>query len=124
MKIKQHCIILTILSVLSFGPVYADEPRIEAYQSAFHVDKTVMACGKVVEVKMNAKLTYLNLDKPFPDQTLGLLIWEDKIPEFETKFGNLSTLQNQRVCARGKITEYKDSLQMKLTNPQFLRLMK
>ncbi|MDG2790252.1 hypothetical protein R7Z80_17645 [Vibrio sp. 1733] len=115
--------LFVVLATLS-NQVTAKEQRIEAYRAAFHVGETVMACGVVAQVHKGKKATYLNLDKPYPNQSLAVLIWDDKLDGFENRFGYLRNFSNQKVCARGKITEYKDSLQIQVSNPQFLRLMK
>ncbi|MBC3618690.1 hypothetical protein H8R01_15560 [Vibrio metschnikovii] len=110
--------------LLSFSsPLIAEEQRIESYRSAFHVGQTVMVCGVVANVFKGNRATYFNLDKPFPNQTLNIVIWDNKLDGFERRFGNLSKFNDKRVCARGKITEYKNNLQMQVSNPQFLRLM-
>lgn len=103
---------------------HSEEPKIEAFKAAFHVGKSVMACGKVAEVKEGRSVIYLNLDKPYPNQTLGLLVWSSDRDRFEQRFGKLETFRGERVCARGQIEDYKGSLQIKLSNPQFLRLIK
>lgn len=82
-----------------------------------------MACGTVAQVANNKKAHYINLDNRYPNQTLSILIWNNKLEGFEQRFGKLKQFENQRVCARGKITEYKNTLQMQVSNPQFLRLM-
>lgn len=118
---------LTALIIVSFGlscGVQASESRIEAYKAPFHVGETVMACGEVVQVSKGKKAHYLNLDNKYPNQTLTVLIWDNNLQGFEARFGELSQLEQHRVCARGKITEYKNSLQIQVSNPQFLRLMK
>jgi len=102
----------------------ASEQRIEAYKAPFHVGETVMACGRVAQVSKGKKAHYLNLDKRYPNQSLTVLVWDSNLKGFEQRFGNLTKFKNQRVCVRGKITEYKNSLQIKVSNPQYLRLMK
>lgn len=110
-----------ILSSVAHG---GEEPRIEAFKAAFHVGKSVMACGKVAEVKESRNVIYMNLDKPYPNQTLGVLIWSSDRDRFEQRFGKLSAFRGERVCARGKIEDYQGHLQIKLSNPQLLRLIK
>ena len=99
------------------------EDRIPASKSPFYVGKTVMACGRVAQVTTRSSATYINLDSPFPNQTLGLVVWARNVDEYEARLGSLSGLSDRMVCARGKITEYHGKLQMLMDNPQFLRLM-
>ncbi|MGC9403964.1 hypothetical protein ACP43V_16050 [Vibrio genomosp. F10 str. 9ZC157] len=120
---KNKIVMLLILLGASFL-TNAAEPRIEASKAAFHVGETVMACGTVAQVSKGKKAHYLNLDNRYPNQTLAVLIWNNNLKGFEQRFGQITQFENQRVCARGKITEYKNSLQIQVSNPQFLRLMK
>lgn len=99
------------------------EGRIATIKAPFYVGQTVMACGVVAQHSIGKKANYLNFDKPYPNQSLSALIWNDKTAGFEQRFGNLKSLVNQRVCVRGPITEYKNTLQIVVSNPQFLRLM-
>ncbi|QGM99583.1 hypothetical protein F7D14_06105 [Methylocystis parvus] len=96
---------------------------IEALKAPFHVSESVLACGRVAQVSAHPEITYINLDRPYPDQTLALVVWQNDLAAYEARFGNLSALEGRRVCAQGVIEEHKGSLQMILKNPQFLRLM-
>ncbi|PMH46201.1 hypothetical protein BCU68_08690 [Vibrio sp. 10N.286.49.B3] len=118
-------IVLIILSavMLSFN-VQSSEEKIEASKAPFYVGKTVMACGQVAQVSKNNKANYLNFDKKYPNQVLMALIWENKLQGVEKRFGNIKNLEGRRVCVRGKITEYKNKLQIQVSNPQYIRLMK
>lgn len=101
----------------------AAEPKIEAYKAPFHVGKSVMACGRLAEVKHFSNRHYLNLDKRYPNQTLTILVWNKDYRWFENRFGDLDDYIGRRFCARGKIEDYKHNIQMQVKNPQFLRLM-
>jgi hypothetical protein len=51
------------------------------------------------------------------------LVWKTDYPKFTQRFGNLNQYVNKHVCARGVITAYKNTLQIQMSNPQFLRVM-
>ena len=114
---------LLIGIVFSFGAV-AQELKIESYKVPFHVGETLMVCGNVAQVSKGKKASYLNLDNRYPNQSLSVLIWNSNLNNFEQRFGDLRNFNSQRVCVRGKVIEYKNHLQMHISNPQFLRLMK
>ena len=99
------------------------EEQIEAVKSPFHVGESVLACGRVAQVSGRSEVTYINLDRPYPNATLALVIWQSNLPAYESRFGRLSLLEGKRVCARGMIEEYRKGLQIIMKNPQFLRLM-
>ena len=97
--------------------------KIEAKESKPYFGQYVTACGTVVQVKKMSKMTYLNIDYRYPNQSLTLLVWDTNINTFNKKFGNLTSLVNKRVCAIGDITKYKGKLQIHVDNSDLLRLM-
>ena len=113
----------SILAIASVSAT-AQEVKIEAIKAPFHVGKSVMACGQLAEVKHFDNRHYLNLDRTYPNQTLTLLVRDNKKKRFKESFGRIDGMVGKRFCARGTIEEYKNNLQMKVNNPQFLRLMK
>lgn len=112
-----------IAALLSVSTLHAAELRIEAFKAPFHVGESVMACGVLAQVTSASKQVYLSLDKPYPNQTLTVLVWKTDYPKFTQRFGNLNQYVNKQVCARGVITAYKNTLQIQMSNPQFLRIM-
>ncbi len=115
---------IILLCLFCIGSLQAAELRIEALKAPFHVGESVMACGILAQVTERPKQTYLSMDKPYPNQTLTLLIWADNYQQFIQRFGGMKQHINKRVCARGVIEEYKNTLQINVVNPQFLRIMK
>lgn len=115
--------IVMSLMLLASCTTYAQETKIEAFKAAFHVGESVMICGKLVQLKHLDNRHYLNLDKSYPNQTLTILVWDNDYRWFESRFGNLDSMKGSRICARGVIEQYKNSLQIEVKNPQFLRLM-
>jgi len=116
-------VLALILGLTAAPRLSRAEEQIEALRAPFHVGESVLACGKVAQVSARSGVAYINLDRPYPNQSLALVIWQSELAAYETRFGKLSTLEGKRACARGTIEEYRKSLQMILKNPQFLRLM-
>ena len=104
----------TLISLLSLMfisvTVNAQEIKIEANKAAFHVGKSVMACGQLVETKHLSNRHYLNLDRKYPNQSLTLLVWDKDYQWFESRFGKIDDMIGSRFCARGKVEEYKNNL--------------
>lgn len=100
-----------------------DAPRIEATKAPFYVGRTVLACGQVAQVSAFKKGTYLNLDAPYPRQSLTVTVWDRDAPEAVKKFGQLDGLKGRRVCALGEVAQHRKYLQLEITNARFLRLM-
>ncbi len=58
--------------------------------------------GRVAQVTARATLTFLNLDKPFPDMPLSGVIFANRT----NQFGDLDRLKGKLVLITGPITEY------------------
>lgn len=56
-------------------------------------------------------------------QLYGISSQDEDKKEFEQKFGQLASLKGKQVCGFGKITEYKQHLQITLKKAQYLSLM-
>ena len=121
----KKILVTLAVSILSLSSIAsnANEPKIKAFKAPFHVGKTVMACGDLAQVKHLSNRHYLNLDKKYPNQTLTILVWDSDYRWFEERFGSIDGFVGRRFCARGKIEEYKNNMQIQVSNPQFLRLM-
>ena len=119
----KKAVIFTVSGLLLSTIPYAAEPKIEAYKAPFHVGKSVMACGNLAQTKHLSNRHYLNLDKKHPNQSLTILVWDNDYRWFEEKFGKIDSYVGRRFCVRGTIEDYKGNLQIKVSKPQFLRLM-
>lgn len=100
------------------------EPTIDSSKAAFYVGKEAMVCGTVYEVKPFSKGAYINIGARYPNQHISFLVWDSDLPKFTQRFGGLDVFKDARACARGLIESYKNTLQIKVSNPQFLRLLK
>jgi hypothetical protein len=63
--------------------------------------------------RSRGKPTFINFDKPYPNQDFTLMIWDDDRPGF----GNLGKYAGHQVCARGVITEYHGKPEMVVHDP-------
>ncbi len=100
------------------------ESTIDSSKAAFYVGKDVMVCGTVYEVRPFSKGTYINVGARYPNQHISFLVWETDHQKFNARFGGLGVFQGAQACAQGLVENYKSKLQIKVSNPQFLRLMK
>lgn len=90
--------------------------------AARHVGETATVCGVVASAKYlersKTKPTLLNLGEPYPDEIFTVVIFgRDR-----SKFGTPETaLKGRRVCATGKIEEYRGVPEIVLADPQQLK---
>lgn len=101
-------------------PVPAQQ-RIAAGDAKAHVGENATVCGTVASARFAASTkgqpTFLNLDKPYPNQVFTVLIWGND----RNKFGAPeSTYRDKRICVTGKITEYRGVAEIIATEPSQL----
>ena len=110
------------ITLFSMSLSSSADTQIKSTDAAFHVGKSVIACGVVIETKRFKRGIYLNMDKPYPHQSLTLVAWEDDLPAFQERFGSVEKLEGKAVCAQGQINQYRGNSQISLTNAYSLKM--
>src|SRR5215470_11859544 len=85
----------------------ADAASISAADASSHVGENVTICGVVASAnyaaRSRAQPTFLNLDRPYPNQVFTAVIWGSD----RAKFGAPeASLQGKRICVTGVIQLY------------------
>ena len=96
----------------------ADKPRLTAAQAKEHIGEEAIVCGLVASTRYadtsRGQPTFLNLDKPYPDQLFTIIIWGRN----RAKFGRPEVdLKGKRVCAEGLIESYRGTPQIEAKEP-------
>ncbi|HYL63657.1 MAG TPA: DNA-binding protein [Candidatus Methylomirabilis sp.] len=111
---------LFVLFLVLSGSVSAlGQKKLTAIEAKEHYGEAATVCGEVVSatysVSSNGQPTFLNLDRPFPNQIFTVVIWgEDR-----SKFGNPEdAYKGKRICATGKITAYAGLPEIVATEPK------
>ena len=98
-------------------PFAAAAACISAGEAQRHVGENTCVCGAVASshyVPKGRQPTFLNLDKPYPNQIFTALIWGSDRP----KFGEPErTLMGKRICANGAIELYRGKPEIILHDP-------
>jgi DNA/RNA endonuclease YhcR with UshA esterase domain len=107
-----------LLIVLLIEPVQAQK-KLTASEAKTHIGETVTVCGNVVSTRYAASTkgqpTFLNLDKPYPNQIFTVLIWGSD----RAKFGKPEAdYQDKRICVTGKVAEYRGVPEIVAPDPQ------
>jgi micrococcal nuclease len=81
------------------------ETSISAAEAAKHIGEKAIVCGKVASTHYAARTrgepTFINLDKPYPNQIFTVLIWGSD----RSKFGDPEEMYwNKHICVTGKNT--------------------
>jgi len=90
-----------------------------------HEGEMVTVCAKVAGTyvtKGESKVIYLNLEKPYPNNPLTIVIFEKNAENFD--YNPLEFLKNKNICVSGKITFYKDKPQIIATKQEQIKIQK
>jgi hypothetical protein len=121
---------IAILSCVTLAPcdLNAQAPqvkRLTAAEAKDHVGEQTTVCGKVASARFAAttrgKPTFLNLDKPYPNQIFTVLIWGENREKFGTPE---EKYWDKQVCVTGKITEYRGAPEIVVSDPQSIEVQK
>lgn len=105
--------------VLGFSACTQGAEVITAEDAAKHIGQERTVCGVVASAKYaeasSGQPTFLNLDRPYPDQVFSAVIWGRDRHRFaespETAF------DGQSICVAGYISTYDDRPQIFVTDP-------
>jgi DNA/RNA endonuclease YhcR with UshA esterase domain len=122
MRIPRFLSALLLTSVTAISPLLAPQ-KVSANQAKDHIGETATVCSSVVSTRYAASTkgqpTFLNLDKPYPNQIFAVLIWGENRSKFGTPE---SEYKGKRICVTGKITEYKGAAETAANDPAQIRI--
>jgi hypothetical protein len=97
---------LTILVGLLALPTLAQK-KYSTSEAKEHFGETATVCGDVASTRYSdstkGQPTFLNLDKPYPNQVFTIVIWGNNRGKFGTPENDF---KGKRICVTGKITAY------------------
>lgn len=92
--------------------------RVELDDVGAHLGAIATVCGRVASThhatRSNGRPTFLNLERPYPDSALTVLIWgndREAFDEPEVRF------RGERVCVTGKIETYRGRAEIVARDP-------
>lgn len=93
-------------------------------EAGAHVGKHRTVCGQVASatfaVQTRRQPTFLNLDRPYPNQIFTVVIWGQDRPKFRTAPEKLYS--GKQVCVSGVISTYKGVPQIIVNEPTQISL--
>lgn len=103
----------------------ADSPTIAPAAAINHVGRTATVCGVVASAKYaeqtHRQPTFLNLDKPYPNQVFTAVIWGSNRANFSYA---PETLAGLKICVTGQIELYKGRAEIIVSGPKQIQLQK
>src|SRR5437763_14849013 len=92
----------------------AAQERISASEAAKYRGKKAAVCGQVASATYAARSrgrpTFLNLDRPYPNQIFTVLIWGDNRGKFPTP--PEKAYSGKKICVTGTISSYRGQPQI------------
>lgn len=93
-------------------------PTYPAAAAIEHVGERAVVCGRVVDAAyrpdVRGRPTFLNFERPYPDQAFTVVIWEDHRPGFDRPEARL---RGREVCVAGRIREHEGTPQIEAVDP-------
>mgnify|MGYP001028984862 CR=1 FL=1 len=99
------------------------QQKLTAAQAKDHIGEEATVCGMVASTRYAAtsrgKPTFLNLEKPYPNQVFTVVIWGEN----RAKFGKPEVdYEGKKICVTGTITSYRGVPQIVADNPKQIKL--
>ena len=119
-------IVRVVFTAAIFGAVHLPaQSSFTAAEAKNHIGENTTVCGQVASTRYASRSrgrpTFLNLEKPYPEQIFTALIWGSDRP----KFGQPEvTYSDRHICVTGTISEYRGVPEIVIHDSSQLRLSK
>jgi DNA/RNA endonuclease YhcR with UshA esterase domain len=108
-----------LTALLTFGArVFAGDTntpshsKIGTAEATNYYDQIMIVTGKVAQVSIRPTVTFLNLDKPYPDSPFTIVIFHGH----SSFYGDANSLKGKSVEIEGKIKSYHNAPEIALDN--------
>jgi len=97
----------------------AAQERISPTEASKYVGKPTIVCGQVASATFAARSrgrpTFLNLDRPYPNQIFTAFIWGENRGKFPTP--PEKAYSGKKICVTGTISSYRGQPQIVVRDP-------
>ena len=114
---------LVSLLALTLPTLAIAQKKLTSSEAREHFGETATVCGEVVSARYadstKGQPTFLNLDKPYPNQVFTVVVWGNN----RSKFGAPENeYKGKRICVTGKITAYAGLPEMVADEPKQIKI--
>src|SRR5690349_10075510 len=103
-------------------PPALGQKKLTASEAKEHYGENATVCGEVVSTRYASSTkgqpTFLNLDRPYPNQTFTVVLWGSNRSKFKTP---VEDYKDKKICVTGKITAYAGSPEGVADDPKQIR---
>lgn len=85
-----------------------------------YVGKEVVLCDSVYSARALEGVSLLNLGGKFPKDVIAVVVFKSDRNKFEKE--PVALFEHKRICVTGKVTLYKDKLQIVVNEPKQLKI--
>lgn len=121
MRTAPGHVVLSFLLAWSFG--LCAQQRVTAADAKLHIGQRATVCGSVAGIhfanRTKGDPTFINLDRPYPNQVFTILIWGTDRPKFGTPEQSYA---GKSLCVSGLITIYRDVPEIVAHDPSEIKL--
>lgn len=118
----NRTLLALVIGVFLLPPVQAQK-KLTVAEAKEHFGETATVCGEVVSTRYanstKGRPTFLNLDKPYPNQIFTVVIWGSNRGKFKTPEVDY---KDKKICVSGKITAYAGLPEIIADNPKQIRI--
>jgi DNA/RNA endonuclease YhcR with UshA esterase domain len=93
--------------------------KISAAAATNYYDQEMIVTGKVAQVTVRPTITFLNLDKAYPNSPFAVVIFHGK----SSYYGDANALKGKQIEISGKIIKYKDKPEIALDTTNQLTVL-
>lgn len=119
MKTHVRRIAVLLFAGLTFAVCLFAQKKLTPTEAKEHFGEAATVCGEVVSTRYaessKGQPTFLNLDKPYPNQIFTAVIWGEN----RSKFGKPEDdYKGKQICVSGKITAYAGQPEIVVADPK------
>jgi len=111
-------LIVTLALGLSFMAAKS-QTTVSIKEVVNHVGKEVILCDSVYSARSLDNLSLLNLGGKYPKEVITVVIFKADRSKFEKE--PVEMFENKRICVTGKVTLFKDKLQLVVNDPKQIK---
>ena len=119
---KTRTLVFLLVGIALVSPVQAQK-KLTAAEAKEHIGDNATVCGDVVSTRYasssKGEPTFLNLDKPYPNQIFAVVIWGSNRSKFKTPEEDY---KDKKICVTGKITAYGGVPEIIADDPKQIRI--